>query len=84
VVGQEPVGGEDLFGGDGLPAPSQTALAGLTLHIDFTSLGGSLYVRDYPPSNCAPSARSEACSPGRVARRPRDERGTGHGAPRAA
>jgi phage shock protein PspC (stress-responsive transcriptional regulator) len=48
VVGQEPVGGEDLFGGDGLPAPSQTAQAGLTLRIDFTSLGGSLYVRDYP------------------------------------
>ena len=48
LVGQEPVGGEDLFGGDGLPAPSQTAQAGLTLHIDFTSLGGSLYVRDYP------------------------------------
>jgi phage shock protein PspC (stress-responsive transcriptional regulator) len=48
LVGQEPVGGEDLFGGDGLPATSQTAQAGLTLHIDFTSLGGSLYVRDYP------------------------------------
>ena len=48
VVGQEPVGGEDLFGGDGLPAAWQTAQAGLTLHIDFTSLGGSLYVRDYP------------------------------------
>ena len=48
LVGQEPVGGEDLFGGDGLPATSQAAQAGLTLHIDFTSLGGSLYVRDYP------------------------------------
>jgi phage shock protein PspC (stress-responsive transcriptional regulator) len=48
LVGQEPVGGEDLFGGDGLPATSQTAQGGLTLHIDFTSLGGSLYVRDYP------------------------------------
>jgi phage shock protein PspC (stress-responsive transcriptional regulator) len=48
LVGQEPVGGEDLFGGDGLPATSQTGQAGLTLHIDFTSLGGSLYVRDYP------------------------------------
>lgn len=48
LVGQEPVGGEDLFGGDGLPATAQTAQAGLTLHIDFTSLGGSLYVRDYP------------------------------------
>lgn len=48
LVGQEPVGGEDLFGGDGLPATSQTAQTGLTLHIDFTSLGGSLYVRDYP------------------------------------
>jgi phage shock protein PspC (stress-responsive transcriptional regulator) len=48
LVGQEPVGGEDLFGGDGLPAPSPTGQAGLTLHIDFTSLGGSLYVRDYP------------------------------------
>jgi hypothetical protein len=47
VVGQEPVGGEDLFGGDGLPA-TQTGRSGLTLQIDFTSLGGSLYVRDYP------------------------------------
>jgi hypothetical protein len=48
LVGQEPVGGEDLFGGDGSPASSQTAQAKLTLHIDFSSLGGSLYVRDYP------------------------------------
>jgi phage shock protein PspC (stress-responsive transcriptional regulator) len=48
LVGQEPVGGEDVFGGDGLPAMSQAAQAGPTLRIDFTSLGGSLYVRDYP------------------------------------
>ena len=48
LVGHEPVGGEDLFGGDGLPAASQATPAGLKLHIDFTSLGGSLYVRDYP------------------------------------
>jgi phage shock protein PspC (stress-responsive transcriptional regulator) len=47
LVGREPVAGEDLFGGDGLPAP-QAVPGGLTLHIDFTSLGGSLYVRDYP------------------------------------
>jgi hypothetical protein len=48
LVGQEPVGGEDVFGGDGLPDPTQTAQAGPTLRIDFTSVGGSLYVRDYP------------------------------------
>ncbi|MFZ0387177.1 MAG: PspC domain-containing protein [Solirubrobacteraceae bacterium] len=48
LVGREPVGGEDLFGGDGLPSTSESAQAEPTLHIDFTSLGGSLYVRDYP------------------------------------
>jgi phage shock protein PspC (stress-responsive transcriptional regulator) len=48
LLGQEPVGGEDLFGGDGLPQTSSTRPAGPTLRINFTSLGGSLYVRDYP------------------------------------